>query len=236
MTEQKAQMLHNVDVRERSIVKNVYVWMTAALAITALVSYVVAANPGLMKAMLGNSFSFILLIIAEFALVIFLSSRLESMSQNSAIGAFLAYSVLNGILFSTIFMVYSGAVISKAFVSAAMMFAGMSVYAMTTKRDLSGWGYYLMVSLWGLIIASVMNMFFHSTGMEYLLSYLGVGIFLGLTAWDTSKLVKVNDQYGSSMDEATYTKVSIMFALSLYLDFLNIFLYLLRIFGRSSNR
>jgi len=236
MQEQRAEMLRNVTAREKSIIKSVYVWMTAALAITAGVSYAVASSPSLMRALMGNSFGFILLIIAEFALVFFLSARLDTMSQSSAIGAFLGYAVINGIMFSTLFYVYQIATIYKSFLSAALMFAGMSLYAMTTKKDLNGWGYYLMVSLWGLLIASLMNFFFKSSGLDYILSFVGVFIFMGLTAWDTQKLVRFNDQYGYNMDEATYTKAGIIFALSLYMDFINLFLYLLRIFARSDRR
>lgn len=236
MTGKKASMLENVFVRERSIIKNVYLWMTAGLGVTGIVAFFVASNPSLMKALIGNSMGFLLLVIGEFALVFYLSARLDKMSQTSAIGAFLAYSVLTGVLLSTIFVVYAGAVIYKTFFTAALMFAGMSIYAMTTKRDLSGLGYYLRMGLWGLIIASVMNMFFRSTGFDYLLSFIGVAIFLGLTAFDTRKIIAMNNQYGSSMDEEEFTKVSILGALTLYLDFLNLFLYLLRIFGRSNNR
>lgn len=232
MQEQRAEMLRNVTAREKGIIKSVYLWMTAALAVKAGVAYIVASSPSLMKALLGGSFGFILLVVAQFALVFFLSARLDSMSQGSAIGAFFAYAVLNGVMFSTLFYVYQIATIYKAFLTAALMFAGMSVYAMTTKRDLNGWGYYLIVSLWGLLIASLMNMFFRSSGMDYILSFIGVFIFMGLTAWDTQKLVRFNDQYGYNMDEATYTKAGIIFALSLYMDFINLFLYILRLFSR----
>ena len=236
MADNKSSMLENVAVRQRSIVKNVYLWMTAGLGLTGIVAFFLASNPSLMRALIGNSMGFLLVVIGEFALVFYLSSRLDKMSQSSAIGAFLAYSVLTGVMLSTIFAVYAGVVIYKTFLTTALMFAGMSVYAMTTKRDLSGFGYYLRMGLWGIIIASLMNFFFKSAGMDYIISFLGVAIFLGLTVYDTQKIVRMNNEYGSSMDEETFTKVSIIGALSLYLDFLNIFLFLLRIFGRSSNR
>ncbi|MDD3903070.1 MAG: Bax inhibitor-1/YccA family protein [Sphaerochaeta sp.] len=236
MADNRSSMLENVAVRQRSIVKNVYLWMTAGLGLTGVVAFFLASNPSLMRALIGNTMGFLLVIIGEFALVFYLSARLDKMSQSSAIGAFLAYSVLTGVMLSTIFAVYTGAVIYKTFFTTALMFAGMSVYAMTTKRDLSGFGYYLRMGLWGIIIASLMNLFFRSSGMDYIISFLGVAIFLGLTVYDTQKIVRMNYEYGSSMDEETFTKVSIIGALSLYLDFLNIFLFLLRIFGRSSNR
>jgi FtsH-binding integral membrane protein len=190
----------------------------------------------LLRALVGNTMGFLLIVVGQFALVFYLSARLDRMSQASAIGAFLAYSALNGIMLSTIFAVYAGVVIYKTFFTTALMFGGMSIYAMTTKRDLNRFGSYLVMGLWGLIIASLINMFFRSSGLEYLISFIGVGIFLGLTAWDTQKMIRMNEQYGSGIDEETFTKLSIIGALSLYLDFLNLFLFFLRIFGRSNNR
>ncbi|MDC7229591.1 Bax inhibitor-1/YccA family protein [uncultured Sphaerochaeta sp.] len=233
MAEQKSSILQNVQVRERTILKNVYLWMTAGLGLTALISYFVASNPALLQALVGNMMGFLLLVIGQFALVFYLTARLDRMSQASAIGAFLAYSALNGIMLSTIFIVYTGAVIYKSFLTAALMFAGMSLYAMTTKRDLNRIGSYLVMGMWGLIGTMVLNMFLGSSGLDYLISFAGVAIFLGLTAWDTQKIVRWNQSYGTDIDEETFTKLSIIGALSLYLDFLNLFLFLLRIFGRS---
>jgi hypothetical protein len=207
--------------------------MTAGLGLTALISYFVASNPALLQALVGNMMGFLLLVIGQFALVFYLTARLDRMSQASAIGAFLAYSALNGIMLSTIFIVYTGAVIYKSFLTAALMFAGMSLYAMTTKRDLNRIGSYLVMGMWGLIGTMVLNMFLGSSGLDYLISFAGVAIFLGLTAWDTQKIVRWNQSYGTDIDEETFTKLSIIGALSLYLDFLNLFLFLLRIFGRS---
>nr|WP_321304742.1 Bax inhibitor-1/YccA family protein [uncultured Sphaerochaeta sp.] len=233
MAEQKSSILQNVQVRERTILKNVYLWMTAGLGLTALISYFVASNPALLQALVGNMMGFLLLVIGQFALVFYLTARLDRMSQASAIGAFLAYSALNGIMLSTIFIVYTGAVIYKSFLTAAIMFAGMSLYAMTTKRDLNRIGSYLVMGMWGLIGTMVLNIFLGSSGLDYLISFAGVAIFLGLTAWDTQKIVRWNQSYGTDIDEETFTKLSIIGALSLYLDFLNLFLFLLRIFGRS---
>ncbi len=207
--------------------------MTAGLGLTSLISYFVASNPALLQALVGNMMGFLLLVIGQFALVFYLTARLDRMSQASAIGAFLAYSALNGIMLSTIFIVYTGAVIYKSFLTAALMFAGMSLYAMTTKRDLNRIGSYLVMGMWGLIGTMVLNMFLGSSGLDYLISFAGVAIFLGLTAWDTQKIVRWNQSYGTDIDEETFTKLSIIGALSLYLDFLNLFLFLLRIFGRS---
>ncbi len=234
MAEHDSSILQNVQVRERTILKNVYLWMTAGLGLTALISFFVASNPALLQALVGNMMGFFLLVIGQFALVFYLTARLDRMSQASAIGAFLAYSALNGIMLSTIFMVYTGAVIYKSFLTAALMFAGMSLYAMTTKRDLNRIGSYLVMGMWGLIGTMVLNMFLGSSGLDYIISFAGVAIFLGLTAWDTQKIARWNQSYGTNIDEETFTKLSIIGALSLYLDFLNLFLFLLRIFGRSN--
>lgn len=234
MTNQRTQMLSQVKNRERSILKNVYLWMTAGLAMTAVVSYAVATNDTLLRMFLGSSVSFLFIIFAQFGLVIYLSARLQKMASTSAIAAFMGYSILTGITLSVIFYAYSGLVISRAFFTTAAAFGGMSVYGMTTKRDLDGIGHYLIMGLWGIIIASLINMFLGSANVYYFISIIGVLVFLGLTAWDTQKIRKMNDAYGSSMDEETYIKLSIIGALMLYLDFINIFLFLLRIFGRNN--
>ena len=126
--------------------------------------------------------------------------------------------------------------VSKAFIVSALMFASMSLYAMTTGRDLNRIGAYAGMGLWGLIIAMVLNMLFKSPAIDYIISIIGVFLFLGLTAWDTQKIVAMNQSYGTELDEETYTKLSIIGALTLYLDFINLFLFVLRIFGRSNNR
>jgi len=234
MTDQRAQVLSQVKNRERSILKNVYLWMTAGLAMTGVVAYLVATNETLLRLFLGSGMSFLLIIIAQFALVIFLTARLQKMTSTTAIASFIGYSMLTGITLSVIFYAYSGLVISRAFFTTAAAFGGMSVYGMTTKRDLDGIGHYLIMGLWGIIIASLINMFLGSENIYYIISIIGVLVFLGLTAWDTQKIRRMNDAYGSSMDEETYIKLSIIGALILYLDFINIFLFLLRIFGRNN--
>ena len=233
MTDLKAQMLSNVKSRERSILKNVYLWMTAGLALTGVVSYTVASSPALMRIFLGSATSLMLLIIAQFALVIYLSARIQKMSAMSAVAAFGGYAILTGITLSVIFFAYSGLTISRAFFTTAAAFGGMSFYGMTTKRELSGMGYYLMMGLWGVIIASLINMFIGSASVYYVISIIGVLVFLGLTAWDTQKIRRMNDAYRGGMDEDTYIKLSIIGALTIYLDFLNIFLFMLWIFGRN---
>jgi len=234
MAYSRAQILNIPHVRERNILRNVYLWMTAGLAITGVVSFGVAGNPALMRAIVGNQLLFFALIIAEFGLVIYLSARIMQMSASRATLAFAGYSILNGITLSVIFLAYTGAEISLAFFTAAGTFAGMSLYAMTTKRDLSGIGHYLIMGLWGVIIASLLNLFLRSEGLYYLISYIGVFVFIGLTAYDTQMIKRWNEQFGSSITEEQYVKLSVMGALKLYLDFINMFLFMLRIFGRRS--
>ena len=154
------------------------------------------------------------------------------MSTTSATLGFGAYAILNGITISVIFLAYTGQSIAATFFITAGTFAGMSLYALTTKRDLSGIGSYLFMALIGLIIASVVNFFLKSNALGYLISYAGVAIFLGLTAYDTQIIKRWSSQMSDSVSETDYIKISIMGALKLYLDFINLFLFFLRIFGR----
>ncbi len=232
MAVSREQVLGIPAVRERNILRNVYLWMTAGLAITGVIAMGISGNPSLVRSLARTPMLFLLLILAEFGLVIYLSARIHKMSANAATLSFAAYSILNGVTLSIIFLAYTGETISLAFFTAAGMFAGMSLYAMTTKRDLSGIGHYAIMALFGIIVASLINMFLQSSALYYMISYIGVAVFLGLTAYDTQMIKKWNRQYGSSINEEEYIKLSIMGALKLYLDFINLFLFLLRIFGR----
>ncbi|MCF7940512.1 MAG: Bax inhibitor-1/YccA family protein [Spirochaetia bacterium] len=225
-------MLSRPMVRERNILRNVYLWMTGGLTLTGILAYLTASSPQVLNLIFGTPGVLLVLILAEFALVIYISARMDKISAQSAVFAFIAYAGINGIVLSSIFLAYSSLVISRAFFTTAAAFAGMSLYGMTTKRSLAGMGQYLFMALWGVLIASVINMFIGSSSVYYLISYAAVLVFLGLTAWDTQVIRGWNDAYGSTMDEQTYVKLSILGALRLYLDFINIFLYLLRIFGR----
>lgn len=229
-------ILSTPKTRVNGLLKNVYLWMTAGLALTGVVAYGVASNERILATVYNSGLLFAI-IIAQLVLVFFLSARLERMSTGAAVGSFIGYSVLNGIMLSSVFIAYTGVTVSRAFFTTALMFAGMSLYAMFTKKDLSSWGSALMMALWGILIASLINLIFRAEAIYYLISLVGVIVFAGLTAWDTQKIMRINDSYGYNIDEATYIKLSIIGALSLYLDFINIFLYLLRIFGSSrSNR
>lgn len=224
--------LSSVAIKERSIIKNVYLWMTAGLGITAAVAWWFSGNPYLMQAFFGNPILFFGAIIGEFILVIRLSRRIMQMSTTAATLSFSAYAILNGITLSSIFIAYTGVTITLAFFTTAATFGAMSIYAVTTKRNLSGIGHYLFMGLIGIIVASLINLFLKSPALYYFISYAGIAIFLGLTAYDTQRILAMSRQYSSSVGESDYMRLSIMGALKLYLDFINIFLFMLRIFSR----
>ena len=219
-------------VRERTVLRNVYLWMAIGLALTGVVALGFASTPQLVLALVKNPILFFGIIIGEFALVFFLSAKIMTLSPSAATLGFAAYAVLNGVTLSLIFLAYTGASIASSLFITAGTFAGMSIYAVMTKRDLSSLGHYLIMGLWGIIIASVVNMFLRSSALYWLLSYGGVALFLGLTAYDTQMIKRWSDELGSSPSEADFLRISILGALKLYLDFINLFLFILRIFGR----
>lgn len=212
--------------------RHVYQWMTVGLGITGAVAYGVANTPAIRDMIFSSSIVMILLIIAQFALVIALSAAIHKLSASAATGLFLLYSALTGATLSSIFLVYTTASIGTAFIVTAGTFLAMSVYGTVTKRDLTGLGNFLFMGLIGIIIAMVVNWFLKNSTMTLIISCLGVLIFTGLTAYDTQKL----RQFGEAAplgDAAAIRRGSILGALTLYLDFLNIFLMLLQLFGGS---
>ncbi len=217
---------------ERNILKNVYLWMTIGLGLTGITAWVGATSEFVLSLIFGNSLGFFALVIGQLIMVWVLSARIMTLQRNTAILLFLGYSALTGLTLSSIFWVYELGTISLAFFTTAGMFGGMSLWALTTKKDLSGWGHFLMMGLWGLIIASLINFFVGSSAFYYMMSYVGIAIFLGFTAYDTFIIKKWYQKMADEGDEDLFTKLSIIGALKLYLDFINIFLYMLRILGR----
>lgn len=207
----------------------VYNWMALALVLTGIVAYIVSESPQLIQAIFGNSILFYGLILGELGLVIYLSARVHKLSSSTAIILFLLYSALNGLTLSFVFLVYTSASITSTFLITAGTFGAMSLYGYYTKRDLTKIGSLLFMALIGLIVASVVNIFLNNPMMYWIITYAGVLIFVGLTAYDTQKLKRIAIQ-GFQNDESM-EKSAILGALSLYLDFINLFLYLLRIFG-----
>ena len=232
MSDKNVSSLSSRAVRTRSILRNTYLWMTGGLALTGVVAFGVASNPSIVRALVMNRFLFFGLIIAELILVIALSRRIMTLSPGAAVGGFALYAALNGITLSLIFLAYTGTSITRVFFISAGTFAGVSLYAATTRRDLSGIGPYLIMALWGIIIASLVNFFLRSESLYWIISYIGVALFIGLTAYDTQIIKSWSDQHSDSLGETDYMRLSILGALKLYLDFINLFLFFLRIFGR----
>jgi FtsH-binding integral membrane protein len=216
---------------QASFILKVYNWMTMGLAITALVSLAIElVLPGLRWIMISNPIIFYGLLILELAIVWGLSAAINKIPVILGVLIFMAYAGLNGVTLSIIFMVYTSASIAYTFFVTAAMFACTSIFGFITKMDLSRIGGFLMMALIGLIIASVVNIFVASSTLEWIVSYAGVVIFVGLTAYDTQKIKNMSVGIDSSSEEGG--KASIMGALALYLDFINLFLFLLRILGK----
>lgn len=215
-----------------AVMKNVYMWMCFALAMTGLTAAAVATQPQIIYAIFTNRLLFWGLMIAELGLVLYFSARLMRMSLTTAGIVFAVYSILNGVTMSSIFLVYTAESIATTFFVTAGTFGAMSLVGWFIKKDLSGLGRILIMALIGIIIASVVNMFLHSSGLQFVVSILGVLIFTGLTAYDTQKIKEMVIQYGDYQDE-NVMKLALLGSLSLYLDFINLFLYLLRFLGNS---
>ena len=214
-----------------TLMRNVYSWMTLGLVMTAMTAWYVAHNLTLVSAIMGNPGLLIGLLIAEVAMVWILSARVMKMSMTTAGIMFAAYAILNGVTMSFIFLAYTMASVAQAFFISAGTFGAMSLVGYFVKKDLSTMGRILYMALIGLIIATLANFFFHSTGMAMLLNYAGVIIFVGLTAYDTQKIKVMFEsasQYGVTEETS---KLALLGSLTLYLDFVNLFLYILRLFG-----
>lgn len=213
-----------------ALMRKVYVWMTLALLLTAITAFGVATSPTLLTTIYSSRVVMWGLIFAEFALVIAISGAINKLSLSTATLLFILYSVLNGATLSAIFVIYTNLAIVKAFIVSAGTFGAMAVFGYTTKRDLSTIGRIMFMLLIGIIIASIVNIFLKSGAFDYIISFIGVAVFTGLTAWDSQTIKKMlMNQYDMSENSQ---KIALLGALNLYLDFINLFLYLLRIFGR----
>jgi len=214
-----------VQAQQRFLSK-VYSWMVGGLLLTAGTAYWVTTNPLILEKIMGMM---LFLVLGQLGLVIFLSARVQKMSKNTAILSFLGFSFLNGLTLSIILLAYTQESIFNTFIIAAIMFASLSVYGFTTKKSLSAVGSFMFMGLIGLIVASIINWFIASSALHFAISIIGVVIFAGLTAWDTQKLKQMYEVQFQGDEIAT--KGAIMGALTLYLDFINLFLFLLRLFG-----
>jgi uncharacterized protein len=213
-----------------SFINRVYLWMFAGLSVTAITSFVVFNNQSLVNIFIGNQITFFILLLLELGAVIYLSKAISHISNTQAAVVFILYAILNGVTFSVIFLVYTLASIGTTFLITAGMFGGMSLYGYVTKKNLTSTGNIALMGLWGIILASLANMFLHNPRLDWVITYAGVLIFTALIAYDVQKIKNLNVIGNMSSDQDK--KESIMGALSLYLDFINLFLKLLRIFGK----
>jgi len=217
-----------IDAGLRAYMLRVYNYMASGLALTGIVAAVVASTPALYSAIFGNPIIMWTAILAPIGFVLFLSMRIHKMSAGTAQITFWAYAALMGLSMASIFLAYTGASVARVFFITAGTFAAMSIYGYTTKRDLSRLGAFLFMGLIGIIIASIANIFIGSTALQFAVSVIGVLIFTGLTAYDTQK---IKEMYLESDDGDSMTKKAILGALTLYLDFINLFVMLMQLLG-----
>jgi hypothetical protein len=213
-------------------IRSVYNWMAIGLALTGFAAFYVVSNETLVN-LIRNPIIFFGLIIVELAMVFSISARISKLKASTATSLFVIYAILNGVTLSSILFIYTMSSVASTFFICALTFGICSVYGMVTKKDLTGIGQFMFMGLIGIIVASVVNLFIGSSGLSMIISYLGVFIFVGLTAYDTQKLKQMALTQPANLDAATIRKGAILGALTLYLDFINMFLFLLHIFGTS---
>jgi FtsH-binding integral membrane protein len=217
--------------RVTAFLRKVYGWMFVGLAVTAVVASTVAGSPRLIQLVFSNQFLFFGLILAELGLVFYLSARVQTLAPNMAMTLFLVYAALNGVTLSFILLVYTGESIATTFLVTAGMFGSVALYGSTTKRSLAGAGHFFFMGLIGLILASIVGMFWNNDALQFLITVIGVIVFTGLTAWDAQRL----KQMAATVPEERMGSYAVVGALSLYLNFINLFLMLLRVLGGRRN-
>jgi hypothetical protein len=219
------------DERVTSFLSRVYGWMFAGLLITALTASAVASSPALLEVFILNRLVFWVLIFAQLGLVFYLAARVNKVAPATAAGLFVLYSALVGVTSSVILLVYTGASIASTFIITAGMFGTMAVFGSVTKRSLAGFGQFLFMGLIGLILASIVGFFWHNEALQFVISVVGVLVFTGLTAWDAQRL----KQMAVALPDGRVGAFAVVGALSLYLDFINLFFFLLRFTGNRRN-
>ena len=213
--------------RATAFLRKVYGWMFVGLAVTAAIASTVAGSPALIEHIFSNQWLYFGLILAELGLVFYLSARVQTLAPNTAMTLFIIYSALNGVTLSFILLIYTGESIGTTFLVTAGMFGAMALYGSTTERSLAGVGQFLFMGLIGLILASVVGMFWHNDALQFLITVVGVIVFTGLTAWDAQRL----KQMAATVPDERMGSYAVVGALSLYLNFINLFLMLLRVLG-----
>jgi FtsH-binding integral membrane protein len=215
------------DAALRAHMVRVYNHMSAGLVVTGLIAFLTATSPAMIHAIFGSPLR-IVVMLAPLAFVLVMSFGINRLSLGALVATFYGFSVAMGLSLSTIFLVYTGASIAQVFFISASMFLAMSLYGYTTKADLTNWGSFLMMGLFGIIIAGLVNIFVHSSGLGFAISVIGVFIFVGLTAYDTQR---IKENFSESWGAESNGKLAVMGALNLYLDFINLFMMLLRLMG-----
>ena len=213
--------------RVTAFLRKVYGWMFVGLGTTAAVAYGVAGSPSLVQALFANRLLFFGLFAVELGLVFYLSARVQKLAPGTAAGLFLLYSALNGVVLASIFLAFTASSIATTFVVTAGMFGALALYGSTTKRSLAGVGQFVFMGLIGVVLASIVGFFWHSDALQFVISVVGVIVFTGLTAWDAQRL----KQMAVTTPEGQVGSFAVVGALALYLDFINLFLFLLRFFG-----
>jgi hypothetical protein len=213
--------------RVTAFLRKVYGWMCAGLAITALVALQVAGSPAILSHLVSNRFLYLGLILAELGLVFFLSARANRLAPGTAMALFVTYAALNGVTLSFVFLAYTGESVASTFVVTGGMFGAMALFGSTTKRSLAGFGQFLFMGLIGLILASLVGLFWQNDALQFVISAVGVLVFTGLAAWDAQRL----KQMALAVPDGQAGAIAIVGALALYLDFINLFLFLLRFLG-----
>lgn len=213
--------------RITAFLRKVYGWMCLGLAVTAVVAFQMASSPAMLRQLVGNQLLFFGLILAELGLVFYLSARAARLAAGTATLLFMAYAALNGVTLSVVLLAYTGQSVTNTFVVTAGMFGAMALYGSTTKRSLAGVGQFLFMGLIGLVLASLVGLVWHNNALQFVIAAVGVLVFTGLSAWDAQRL----KQMALATPEGPTGAVAIVGALTLYLDFLNLFLSLLRLFG-----
>ncbi len=214
-----------------TLFRKVYQYMALGLILTSLTAWITASSQSMIQLFFGSSVPLIIVAVAEIGLVIYLGASIAKLQASTALMLFGLYSILNGITCSVVILVYTAESVYTAFLSTAGMFGGMSIYALYTKRDITSWGSFLHMGLIGLIIAMIVNIFVGSSTAETCISVIGIIIFMGLTAYDTAKIKSLAMTADANNDEAV-GKIAVIGALQLYLDFINLFLYMIRLFGK----
>jgi FtsH-binding integral membrane protein len=217
----------SVDERVTAFLRAVYGWMCTGLAITAGTAWFVAGSPALMKAIIGNRAGFWILAIAQLGIVVALSARVDKLSASAASALFIVYSALTGVTMSFVLLAYTGESVASTFLVTAAMFGGLALYGTFTRRSLAGMGQFMFMGLIGLLIASFIGIFWQNDGLQFMISLVGVIVFTGLTAWDAQRLKSM----ALAVEGGVATQYAVVGALALYLDFINLFLFLLRFLG-----